>query len=180
MSTMKIHIVQGAHPTTPGNPMSAHFSQHEADQAALDLVALIAADVSGAPPRPSDPTMWRSYLSDVQRLIVIDEGEFLTGDEGASELDILTGCHVEIVTLDVPKPRLVVTMEDDAIESISGDVDVELHILDRYVEGMTPEEMVLVPTESGAMRNAHVQRRDVDVRPAWIDQIADVLHLHAK
>src|ERR1700741_2156826 len=44
---MQVWIAQGIHPTTPGNPMTAHTTEAGAVAAAVELVRLICKDTEG-------------------------------------------------------------------------------------------------------------------------------------
>ncbi|MFZ3481704.1 hypothetical protein [Sphingomonas sp. 3-13AW] len=172
MHRIQVHVVEGIHPTVPGRRLSVHFTKAAADQAASDMVALIAADVAGARAVPRDPTRWRQFLSDLQCLIAASAGAELTGNESEDDLAELAGFYVAIVDIETPAPRAVVSLQDGLVAGAVSDIELEMFVVDHDTDGVEPERLLTVPRDGDETSLATVRRESVHVDPDVIDQLA--------
>ena len=168
---MKIHIVSGTHPIVPGMHQSAHIDQAAAEKEAMRLLAMVAASLDDPIAPPEDASIWRDFQRGVQTARIMELG----GEDTDVDDDYLSsqaGFRVEIAVLDAPNPRMVIEMDGGLIEKVSGDVDVDVIVVDYDIEGAADEDVVDVVF--GDMTKAayiSTQGRENKDDSAWIDLV---------
>ena len=152
---MKIYIVHGTHPITPGDPAMAFIDKAQADERAAELLRCIADDVTAAgtadigfeATRPMDPITagnWEDMLTVVQThrywledCSDWDEAEATMGALGSDEAAATSGVDVWIeqlelpgVTLPTPVPRVVVDITGGVVQKVTADCLVDVVTVD--------------------------------------------------
>lgn len=177
VTTMKTYVVEGVHHTVPGRPLSVHFSARAADEAAFDLVRIIAENVDDAPPAPADAGDWRRYLADVQRAIAASATN-LQGDEDEDAIAEIAECDVSIAIVETTAPRVVVSLEGGLVQGIVADVNLEGFVIDYDVEGASLSDVIDLPQDGGVTAEGTMREEGVTTDSAWIDRVVGAYEAH--
>lgn len=177
MTQMLTYVVEGHHHVVPGRILSVHFSARAADEAAFDLVKGIAQNAQDVPPAPADAGEWRRYLADVQRTIAAFATD-LHGDEDEDTLAEIAECDVSISVVEVPAPRVVVSVQGGLVQGGCSDVPVDFYVIDYDVEGASESSIIDIPQDEGKTSEGTMNGHDLKIDPDWIDAVVDAYDAH--